>query len=115
MRLCSLSICTLGLMVCLGCNEVISTTGQPIAIDVVGDPSDPVSESTEQPDIVGFTVPSPELGPATGDPVRLSAKLPSIEGEPSAEVDRGPEVSRGPADAKTVPHSPARIGLNEPK
>lgn len=115
MRLCLFSTCALGLMVVTGCNEAVSTPGQTTAIDVVGDPADPVAESTEQPDIVGFSVPSPDLGPATDDPVNVSIKLPSAEDEPSIGADRTPEVSRGPANGKAIPHPPARIGLNDPK
>lgn len=115
MRICLLSAFALGLFACVGCSEFVSTPEQASKVDVVGDPADLTTDSSEQEDIVGFAVPSPDQGQPADESLSISAKITTAEEEPSMEGSREPEVSLGPADVKSSPRRPAQIGLNAPK
>lgn len=62
-----------------GCNEFVST-GEPVtAIDVVGDPTDPVADSMEPADILGSAIPASDESETLTD--NKSDALPASEGD----------------------------------
>ncbi|WP_010582419.1 hypothetical protein [Schlesneria paludicola] len=50
-----------------GCNEFVTTSEPVTAIDVVGDPNDPVPDSMEPADILGSALPAPDDSEALTD------------------------------------------------
>lgn len=73
-----------------GCNEFVATNEPVTAIDVVGDPSDPVADSMEPADILGSAMPDPD------DSETLSDLRP--QDEPS--IQAGESVKPLPAPAR---------------
>lgn len=100
----------------VGCNEIVSTTGERATlIDVVGEPSDPTPDSMQPADIVGAEQTAREEGNSVADlDSVLPSATPSTTKEPNeTEVEAVPDVVGGQAVAKPVslkkPHQPTTL------
>lgn len=70
-----------------GCNEFVSTQQQVTALDVVGEPNDPVPDSKEPADILGSAIGFPDesesvTGSVTNDSSLTRIPLPKDDSEP---------------------------------
>jgi len=77
-----------------GCNEFVTTSEPVAALDLVGDPSDPVPDSMEPADILGSALPAPD------DSEVLTDK--KSDATPTAEDENQLSTSDRPATAKPV-------------
>jgi len=97
-----------------GCNESINTNERAVAIDVVGEPADPTTESMGKADIMGS---APSLPDDLDSDTELAAEplVPkSLPDDPEDSMDGTdePDVNGGNGIAKPVSLKTKRTGPN---
>ena len=87
-----------------GCSEFVSTGERTTASDVVGEPSDPTTESLGKADILGSALPMPDdaesVTDSTAEPLQPKP-FPDEPGTPADSTDE-PDVNSGDRIAKPV-------------